>query len=144
MMFIGGAACLLAIWLPWIQLKVGSSLNGLSGYGVYAVPLLVPMIVLALAGDLRVPWRGRTLALALIPCLAAAMLGILQISMVYGFAGEGVVRRGPEKLLEGANVGMGLWLFVVGGLAVPVAAFALSQARPIDPASPENTKSLSG
>jgi hypothetical protein len=135
-MLIGGVICLAGIWLPWVHFKTGLSAKGIQvAEGRYALALLVPMVVLSLAGDLRTSWSGRTLALAIVPSLATAMLGILQISSILTLRGEGVLRRTlSEKVLEGAEVGFGLWLVTVGGLLVPVLTFALQRDRPSRPA----------
>jgi hypothetical protein len=115
----GGAGLLvLGSFLPWVKASIGilsAEKAGIDGDGVFTLGLgVVAVLVFALMKS----QPGRVLTL--VAGLLASAVALYDIVDVNNKAAELSSRSGPFQIE--ASVGIGLWLSLVGGVAVVIGA----------------------
>jgi len=109
----------LATFLPWAKV-LGLSVSGTAGDGWLTLILFAIPIILSLKGEKTSRIQGKELYGAIVPAALAALIGIWKITD-FNSATAGAEMMGVSV----ASIGVGLYLLVLAGIAVPVVAFVI-------------------
>jgi hypothetical protein len=123
---IAAVVGMLAVFMPWANMPVGS-ISGMDGSDGWVVLVLfaIPLVV-SLLKDRSQPVRGGLLWVATVPGILVAVLGIWKVARF----NEAIGDAGAIAEALGVGIGFGLYLTILAGLAVPLVAFLLKGRGP--------------
>jgi hypothetical protein len=128
-MFIVIAAVLgiVATFLPWIELAMGS-IAGTKGDGWITLLLFLVSAVLAVLGNRNSSLSGVKLYGAMGPALTAGLIGLYKILNFNSSLPDG---DNPFALAlrNTMSIGIGLYLVVIAGLAIPVIGYFMRDSE---------------
>jgi hypothetical protein len=112
----------LGCFLPWVNLPIIGSVNGMQGSdGVIMLLLFAPAAIFALRPETGRPLRGGRLWAAVVPAAMAGLLGIWKI--VDFHSGTSSLNQGNpfgSALSAPVSIGLGLYLISLAGLLCAV------------------------
>jgi len=117
---------MLATFLPWVHVPIVGSVAGSSGDGWITLLLFLPAAILCFIDDKLQPLAGAKRLGAAIPGGLAALIALLKISDFKSAMNSGL-QDNPfaEVFSASVQIGIGLYLVVLAGVALPILAFVL-------------------
>lgn len=132
---IGG----IGTFLPWAEIPFVGSINGTEGDGWITLGLFAVPLLLALLSKSDHSLRSVKLVIASITSLLAAGVGLIDLNeMTSTTGGDDIFSALVGEMI---NVGPGLYVIIVAGIALPVLAFLLQGPKPIKVAQVDVTTS---
>jgi len=115
----------LATFMPWVKAPIVGTINGTKGDGWITLVLFAVPLVISLLNDKTKAVKGRLLYGAIIPSVLAGVIGILKIIDFNSKMAD--VGDNPLAKALGSTVSIefGLYLVVLAGIALPIAAFLI-------------------
>jgi hypothetical protein len=131
-----GIAGMMGTFLPWATVSIGpiaiiTVIGKDVGDGWITLALFIPVVVLALMGDKKLPLLSKKRLGAVIPAGLALLMGIYEILNVSKIAGGGKSLGGLK-----VTVGFGLYLIILMSVAVIVSAFVLGKETAVTADAP--------
>lgn len=122
---IAAALGAVATFLPWVDIAYLGSVSGTWGDGWFTLILYIAVLVIGLLKDKSAPLTGGLMYGAIVPGILASIIGLYDfINITSRFSGRG------DNLFTAAvnssiSAGIGLYLVIAAGIAIPVVAFVL-------------------
>ena len=110
----------LATFLPWVKYSIWGSVSGIRFDGPFTFALFLVPLIISLLKDKTKPLTGDLLYGAIIPSIIAGVIGIWNIIHFNSTA----FNMGDNPFAQ-VEVGGGVYLVVLVGIALPIAAFLL-------------------
>jgi hypothetical protein len=126
---------MLATFMPWLHAPIVGTISGASGDGWITLALFIPAIVLSLRGKKLKPLIGMARWAATIPAGISVLIGLGDIvNLKSSMADASKDNPFAGAIAASVQIGFGLYLLIMAGIAVVVAAWLLANyPREIEP-----------
>ena len=116
---------MLGTFLPWAKIPLLGNIAGTAGDGWLTLTVFALSLVCCFAGGARQPFVGGARGAGVSFSVMAAVLGVWRIHGILGIKAEVEALGGAfaERLAAGVQVGAGLYVVVIAGIAFAVVAF---------------------
>lgn len=116
----------LSTFMPWVTMPFIGSINGMHEVGWTILILFIIPLIISLTGDKKVALKGGLLYAAIIPSIIAGIIGIWKmVELKTEFSNEMGDNPFTDLFEASVSIGLGLYLVVIAGIALPILAFAI-------------------
>ena len=115
----------LATFMPWVKAPIVGTINGTKGDGWITLVLFAVPLVISLLNDKTKVVKGGLLYGAIIPSVLAGVIGIWKIIDFNSTMSDVGDNPFAKALSATVSIEFGLYLVVLAGVALPIAAFLI-------------------